>query len=144
MMTFVLLCLVFFGLRCMTLGTIRWAVDSMYLTANSHSMYKKIMPELKGKSRFLWSTRLCFWNEKSQKEGTMHFLIVLNTIAVLSIATVVLFVPVLFTDHYELTGVCRVIYTAFFWFHVCCMWGVSVWSCKFYNKKLKKKRSPRK
>ena len=144
MMTFVLLCLAFFGLRCMTLGAIRWAVDSMYLTANSHSMYKKIMPELKGKSRFLWPTRLCFWNEKSQKEGTMHFLIVLNTVAVLSIVIVVIFIPVPFTDDYVLTGVRRVIYAVYCWFHFCCIVGVSVWISRFHNNRMKKKRSPRK
>ena len=126
MMTFVLLCLAFFGLRCMTLGAIRWAVDSMYLTANSHSMYKKIMPELKGKSRFLWPTRLC------------------NTVAVLSIVIVVIFIPVPFTDDYVLTGVRRVIYAVYCWFHFCCIVGVSVWISRFHNNRMKKKRSPRK
>ena len=144
MMMFIVVCVASWILCAGTMRVTGLTIDDMYLTANSHSMYKKVKPELKKKNRFLWVTRLCFWNAKSQKTGTMRFLIVLNTIAVLSIATVVLFVPALFTDDYKLTGVCRVIYTAFFLFHVCCIWGVSAWSCGFLNKKLKKKRSPRK
>lgn len=144
MLTFGVIFAAFWVLRAGTLMATRWAVDSMYLTANSHSMYKKVMPELKGKSRFLWSTRLCFWNEKSQKKETMRFLIVLNTIAVLSIVTVVIFIPVLFTDHYKLTGVCRVIHVVYCWFHFCCMVGVSIWISCFHNNRMKKKRSPRK
>ena len=144
MLTFGVIFAAFWVLRAGTLTATRWAVDSMYLTANSHSMYKQVMPELKGKSRFLWSTRLCFWNEKSQKKGTMRFLIVLNTIAVLSIVTVVIFIPVLFTDDYKLTGVCRVIHVIYCWFHFCCMVGVSIWISCFHNNRMKKKRSPRK
>ena len=140
---FLLACVTFWGLRFLTLLIIRSTIDDMYLTANSHSMYKKVKPKLKKKNRFLWSTRLCFWNAKSQKTETMRFLIVLNTVAVLSIILAVIFLPML-KGNYAITGLRLQIYDAYCWFHFCCIVGVSAWSCGFHNKKLKKKRSPRK
>lgn len=117
MMMFIVVCVASWILCAGTMRVTGSTIDDMYLTANSHSMYKKVKPELKKKNRFLWVTRLCFWNAKSQKTETMRFLIVLNTIAVLSIVIVVIFIPVPFTDDYVLTGVRRVIYAVYCWFH---------------------------
>lgn len=140
---FLLACVTFWGLRFLTLISTRIAVDDLYLTANSRSMYKKIKPELKKKNRFLWSTRLCFWSAKSQETKTLHFFIVLNTVAVLSIILAVIFLPML-KGNYAITGLRLQIYDAYCWFHFCCMVSVGAWNCWTYNKKLKKKRSPRK
>lgn len=143
MMTFVLLCLVFFGLRCMTLGTIRWAVDSMYLTANSHSMYKKLKPELKKRNRFLWSTRLCFWNAKSEMKGNMRFLIVLNTIAYFLIVAVVTLLPTL-RGETAMTRIGYAIWCFFYFFAIVCILPVNMWGSHILHKRENRKRSPRK
>ena len=136
-------CVLVIILRMYVKMVLGFLIDKMYLTANSHSMYKKLKPELKKRNRFLWSTRLCFWNARSEMKGNMRFLIVLNTIAYFLIVTVVALFPTL-RGETAMTRIGYAIWCFFYFFTIVCILPVNMWGSHILHKRENRKRSPRK